>query len=299
MLWQAIIRKNYGCTHFIVQPGHADPGYGTESGPFFEPEAAQASFAEHEVELDITMVPYDDVVYVEDRAQFMQRSEVPAGAKTSVIDETELRRRLNEDLDLPDWYSFPAVIDELRRAYPPRSQQGFTVFFTGLSGSGKSTVANALVNKLREQGSRPVTLLDGDIVRKHLSSELGFPRNTEISTFCAPDLSLPRSPRTGEWRFARPLRPINKPESRCASWWSESAASSKSTWRRLLTSARSVTAKVCTRVRGAGLVQEFTGISDPYEEPQDPEVRIDTAELSAELAAHRVLIKLEGLGYIK
>src|SRR5690606_24009380 len=173
-LWHGIIRKNFGCTHLIVGRDHAGPGSRPDGQPFYAPYAAQELFAAHQDELDITMVPFQQMVWVEDRAQYLPVDETTPDMKVRTISGTEVRRRLREGLDIPEWFSYPQIVEELRRSYPPRSKQGFVVFFTGLSGSGKSTIANALLVKLLEIGGRRVTLLDGDIVRKNLSSELGF-----------------------------------------------------------------------------------------------------------------------------
>ena len=173
-MWHASSRSNSGCTHLIVGRDHAGPGKVSKGEDFYGPYDAQELLTEHGDELDITMVPFQLMVYAENRAQY-----IPIDVKTDDdqvlnISGTELRRRLQEGLEIPEWFSFPDVVTELRRTHPPRHKQGFTVFFTGLSGSGKSTIANALMVKLMEMGGRPVSLLDGDIVRKNLSSELGF-----------------------------------------------------------------------------------------------------------------------------
>src|SRR6476660_4608058 len=154
-LWHAIIRKNYGCTHFIVGRDHAGPGKDSTGKPFYGPYDAQNLLKEHEKEIGITMVPFKNMVYVEEKAQYFPDNEVEPGMRTLDISGTELRRRLQEGADIPEWFSFPEVVAELRRTHPPRHRQGFTVFFTGLSGSGKSTVANALMVKLMEMGGRP------------------------------------------------------------------------------------------------------------------------------------------------
>ncbi|MGH7544678.1 MAG: bifunctional sulfate adenylyltransferase/adenylylsulfate kinase, partial [Gemmatimonadota bacterium] len=173
-VWHAIIRKNHGCTHLIVGRDHAGPGSDSSVTPFYGPYDAQEMLREHEKEIGVAMVPFRMMVYVQDRDAYMPEDEVPEGARALSISGTELRRRLAEGREIPEWFTFPEVAQELRRRYPPRHRQGLTVFFTGLSGSGKSTIANALLVKFLETGGRPVTLLDGDLVRKHLSSELGF-----------------------------------------------------------------------------------------------------------------------------
>ncbi|MGC9419411.1 MAG: bifunctional sulfate adenylyltransferase/adenylylsulfate kinase, partial [Rhodovulum sp.] len=173
-VWHGLIRKNHGCTHFIVGRDHAGPGKNSAGEDFYGPYDAQELFREYETEIGLEMVDFKHMVYVQERAQYEPADEIEEGLTVLNISGTELRRRLAEGLEIPDWFSFPEVVNELRKTRPPRSQQGFTVFFTGLSGSGKSTIANALMVKLMEMGGRPVTLLDGDVVRKHLSSELGF-----------------------------------------------------------------------------------------------------------------------------
>ena len=173
-VWHGIIRRNHGLTHMIVGRDHAGPGKNSQGQDFYDPYAAQDLFRQHQDEIGVEMVDFKQMVYVQERAQYEPRDEVEEGATILDISGTELRRRLREGLEIPEWFSFPEVVTQLRRTSPPRDQQGFTVFFTGLSGSGKSTIANALMVKLMEMGGRPVTLLDGDVVRKHLSSELGF-----------------------------------------------------------------------------------------------------------------------------
>ena len=152
-LWHALIRKNYGCTHFIVGRDHAGPGKGKDGKPFYGPYDAQELMLEYAEEIDITMVPFRNMVYVESRAQYEPEDEVAEGTRTLDISGTEQRRRLYEGIEIPEWFSFPEVVAELRRTHPPRHKQGFTVFFTGLSGSGKSTIANALMVKLMEMAT--------------------------------------------------------------------------------------------------------------------------------------------------
>ena len=173
-VWHGLIRANHGCTHFIVGRDHAGPGKNSKGEDFYGPYDAQDLFKTHEEEIGLEMVDFKHMVYVQEKAQYYPANEVPEGDTVLDISGTELRRRLAEGLEIPEWFSFPEVVTELRRTRPARSKQGFTVFFTGFSGSGKSTIANALMVKLMEMGGRPVTLLDGDVVRKNLSSELGF-----------------------------------------------------------------------------------------------------------------------------
>src|SRR5680860_1058732 len=146
-LWHAIIRKNYGVTHFIVGRDHAGPGSDSSGTPFYGPYDAQDLLREHEAELGVSMVPFKLMVYLEDQDTYMPIDDVPEGARTLSISGTDLRKSLAEGREIPEWFTYPEVVIELRRTHPPRSKQGFTVFFTGLSGSGKSTIANALLVK--------------------------------------------------------------------------------------------------------------------------------------------------------
>ena len=195
------------------------------------------------------MVPFKNMVYVEDKAQYFPEDEVEKGTRTLDISGTELRRRLQEGADIPEWFSFPQVVAELRRTHPPRHKQGFTVFFTGLSGSGKSTVANALMVKLMEMGGRPVTLLDGDLVRKHLSSELGFSKehrdlNIQRIGYVASEIT-----KNGGIAICAPIAPYAATRKRVREMIEPSAASSRFTSRRRSRCARRVTARACTRRR--------------------------------------------------
>src|SRR5690606_20853397 len=176
-VWHAIIRKNHGCTHFIVGRDHAGPGSDSSGKPFYGPYDAQDLVLKHEEELGIKLVPFKLMVYVPADDAYEPIDDVKAAGKAfEMISGTQLRAMLSEGKEIPAWFSYPDVVAELRRSYPPRSKQGFTVFFTGLSGSGKSTVANAVLTKLLEKAGRPVTILDGDVVRTHLSNGLGFSR---------------------------------------------------------------------------------------------------------------------------
>jgi sulfate adenylyltransferase len=291
-VWHSIIRKNYGCTHFIVGRDHAGPG------SWYEPYEAQAELRAHEDELGVTMVPFRQLVYVEELDQYVLDDEVPPGARVLSISGTDLRRRLNEGRDLPAWFTPPAVAAELRRSYPPRAQQGFTVFFTGLSGSGKSTIANALMIKLLEIGGRPVTLLDGDIVRKHLSAELGFSKehrdiNIRRIGFVASEITKNRG-----IALCAPIAPYDATRKEVRSMVERGGG--------LILVYVSTPLEVCeardrkglyARAR-AGIVKEFTGISDPYEPPDDAEVVIDTSDTSPEEAAQQIILQLEHDGYI-
>ena len=298
-LWHGLIRKNFGCTHFIVGRDHAGPGTDPHGQPFYGPYEAQELFSRHEKEMDISLVPFQQMVYVEDRAQYIPVDETTPEMRIKTLTGTEFRRRLNEGLEIPEWFSYPEIITELRKRYPPRHKQGLTLFFTGLSGSGKSTIANALLVKLLEIGGRQVTLLDGDIVRKNLSSELGFSKehrnlNIERIGFVASEIT-----KNGGIAVCAPIAPYRATR-RKVRQMVESLGG-------FVLIYVSTPLEVCEKrdrkglyaKARAGLIKEFTGIDDPYEAPEKAEVVIDTQKLSPELAAHRIIVKLENMGYIR
>lgn len=298
-LWHAIIRKNHGLTHFIVGRDHAGPGKNSQGNDFYDPYAAQELVAQYQDEIGIEMVDFKQMVYVQEKAQYYPIDEVPEGSTVLDISGTELRRRLREGLDIPDWFSFPEVVSELRRTSPPRAKQGFTVFFTGLSGSGKSTIANALMVKLMEMGGRPVTLLDGDVVRKHLSSELGFSKEhrdinikrigyvaSEITKNGGIAICAPIAPYTATRRAVREMI-----ESFGAFVEVHVATSIEECERR--------DRKGLYKLAREGKIKEFTGISDPYEAPETPELRLDTESVDVDHCAHQVILKLERMGLIR
>jgi sulfate adenylyltransferase len=297
-LWHAIIRRNHGCTHLIVGRDHAGPGVDAAGNPFYGPYEAQELFHQHEDELGVTMVPFRQMVYVEDLDSYVPEDEVPEGAQVRSISGTEQRRRLNEGLDLPTWFTPPAVAAELRRSYPPRSRQGFTVFFTGLSGSGKSTIANALLVKLLEIGGRPVTLLDGDLVRKHLSSELGFSkedrdRNIRRIGYVASEIT-----RNGGVAICAPIAPYDDTRRDVRAMVEEGGGFLLVHVATPLSVCEARDRKGLYAKARAGIIEAFTGISDPYEEPADAEVVIDTTEVRADEAAQEIVLHLEREGYI-
>jgi sulfate adenylyltransferase len=297
-IWHGLIRKNHGCTHFIVGRDHAGPGKDTDGKPFYGPYDAQELFKKHEAEMGVVMVPFQMMVYLQNEDRYVPADEVPQGAKVLDISGTELRQRLNEGRDIPAWFTYPEVVQELRRSYPPRHKQGVTIFFTGLSGSGKSTIANALITKFLEMGGRPVTLLDGDLVRKHLSSELGFSKehrdiNIRRIGYVASEIT-----KNGGIAICAPIAPYDATR--------KAVRQMIEPFGGFILVHAATTIEVCEQrdrkglyaKARAGIVKEFTGISDPYEAPTDAEVVIDTAKLSPEEAAQAILLHLEREGFV-
>jgi len=297
-LWHALIRKNYGCTHFIVGRDHASPGYGADGKSFYGPYDAQDLLNKYQEEISIDIVPFRMMVYVANEKKYFPIDQIPEGANTKSISGSELRQLLREGAKIPEWFSYPEVVEELHKTKPKQNKRGFTVFFTGLSGSGKSTLANALMIKLLEDGRRPVTLLDGDIVRMHLSSELGFSKkdrsiNVRRIGFVASEITknggiaicAPIAPYEADRRFNRELiNPlggyievyVNTPLEVCE----------ERDPKGLYAKARE------------GILKEFTGISDPYEKPENAEIIQSSIDEEPEEIVQKIIVKLKKENYL-
>jgi sulfate adenylyltransferase len=298
-VWHGIIRRNHGCTHMIVGRDHAGPGKNSQGKDFYGPYDAQELFKSHAAEIGIEMVDFKQMVYVQEKAQYYPVDEVPEGATVLDISGTELRRRLQEGIEIPDWFSFPAVVEELRRTKPARHKQGFTVFFTGFSGSGKSTIANALMVKLMEMGGRPVTLLDGDVVRKHLSSELGFSKehrdlNIQRIGFVASEIT-----KNGGIAICAPIAPYATTRRTVREMIEQYGAFVEVHVATSLEECERRDRKGLYKLAREGKIKEFTGISDPYDVPENPELRLDTENVEVDHCAHQVLLKLEQMGLVR
>jgi sulfate adenylyltransferase len=298
-VWHAIIRKNYGCTHLIVGRDHAGPGKDKNGTPFYGPYEAQEVLGRYADEIGIGMVPFPMLVYVAERDEYFPENEVPEGLKPLNISGTELRDRLVTGAELPTWFTYPEVAAELRRTHRPRLQQGFTVFFTGLSGAGKSTIANVLQVKLLETGGRSLTVLDGDQVRKNLSSELGFSRehrdlNIRRIGYVASEIT-----KAGGIAICAPIAPYDATRKQVRAMVEPHGGF---VLVHLATSIETCEARdrkgLYAKAR-AGIVKEFTGVSDPYEEPTDAEVVVDTASLSAHESADLILDHLKREGFLE
>ena len=297
-IWHALIRKNHGCTHFIVGRDHAGPGNDTNGKPFYGPYEAQELFKRHEADIGVSMVQFNMMVYLQNDDKYVPDNEVPKGSRVLNISGTELRQRLNEGRDIPTWFTYPEVVQELRRSYPPRHKQGVTVFFTGLSGSGKSTIANVLLTKFLETGGRPVTLLDGDLVRKHLSSELGFSKehrdiNIRRIGYVASEIT-----KNGGIAICAPIAPYDAVRKQVRSMVEPLGGFILVHVSTPLETCEQRDRKGLYAKARAGIVKEFTGISDPYEEPKDAEVVINTADLTPEESAQEIILHLEREGFV-
>jgi sulfate adenylyltransferase len=300
-IWHGLIRKNHGCTHLIIGRDHAGPGTDSNGDSFYGPYDAQKLFKEYEGEMGIEMVDFKHMVYVQERAQYEPFEEIKDKDKITVlnISGTELRRRLNEGLDIPEWFSFPSVVKELRKTKPARSKQGFTVLFTGFSGSGKSTIANALLIKLMEMGGRPVTLLDGDVVRKNLSSELGFSKehrdlNIRRIGYVASEIT-----KNGGIAICAPIAPYASTRDAIREDIEKFGAFIEIHVATSIEECERRDRKGLYKLAREGKIKEFTGISDPYDVPQCPELSLETEDIDVDKCAHQVILKLESMGLIK
>ena len=296
-VWHAIIRRNYGANHFIVGRDHAGPGNDSTGKPFYGPYDAQELLKSVEKEIGVKMVPFEMMVYLPDEDRYELISQVPEGTATASISGTQVREDyLAKDLPLPEWFTRKETSQILLEAYPPRHKQGFCIWFTGLSGSGKSTIAKHLISMLQEYGRNP-TVLDGDVVRTHLSKGLGFSkedRDTNILriSFVAGEIvrhtgaviCAAISPFRQARREARKMVPeehfieifVDTPLEVCEQ--------------------RDVKG-LYARAR-AGELKNFTGIDDPYEEPIEPEIHIKTVGKTPTENAREIIDYLLKMGFL-
>tara|TARA_Y100000590_G_scaffold80611_2_gene89542 strand:- start:3130 stop:4830 length:1701 start_codon:yes stop_codon:yes gene_type:complete len=298
-LWHAIIRKNYGCSHLIVGRDHAGPGNDKNSNPFYKPYEAQELLLKYQNEIGIEVVPFKFMVFVPSKDSYEPIEKIEELTDYQTISGTELRKLLDKGKGIPDWFTYQEVIKELEVSRPPLTQRGFTIFFTGLSGSGKSTLANGLMVKLLEEGSRPVTLLDGDIVRTHLSSELGFSKkhrslNIQRIGFVASEITknggiaicAPIAPYRFDRRFNREL--ISKFGGFLQIYVNTS-----------LEKCEERDAKGLYEMARKGIIKKFTGISDPYEIPENADIIVDSGSNLPEELVSQIYFQIQELGYIR
>ena len=296
-VWHALIRKNYGVTHFIVGRDHAGPGLNSQGVPFYAPYAAQDLLLEHAAEIGIEIMPFPAIVYVKEKGTFLSMNEIGDQDTIEDISGTELRRRLENRLDIPDWFSFPEVIQVLRSAYPPRREQGYTLFFTGLSGAGKSTLAKAVLAKLMESSQRTVTLLDGDIVRKNLSSELGFTkadRDTNIQRigFVASEITKHKG-----IAICAAIAPYAEMRQSIRQMISQHGGFIEIYVSTPVSICKQRDIKGLYKKAELGLITGFTGVNDPYEEPLSPDLEINSADTNISDAVQMILLAIKNLGF--
>ncbi|HEX8338554.1 MAG TPA: bifunctional sulfate adenylyltransferase/adenylylsulfate kinase, partial [Pyrinomonadaceae bacterium] len=297
-LWHAIIRRNFGANHLIVGRDHASPGRDSHDRPFYGPYDAQELVAAHAAETGVRPIPFSELVYIPEEDRYEESSRIPEGKRTASISGTEVREEyLQRGLQLPAWFTRPEVANILGEAHPPRHRQGFCIWLTGLSGAGKSTTAEILTVKLLEHG-RQVTVLDGDVVRTHLSKGLGFSkedRDTNIRRigFVAAEIA-----RHGGGVICAAVSPYHATRNECRAMVGTG---------RFIEVFVDTPLEVCEardtkgmyRQAREGKIKNFTGIDDPYEAPQAPEIRIDTVANTPEENAQSILSYLVEQGFLQ
>tara|TARA_X000000368_G_scaffold197449_1_gene155827 strand:- start:625 stop:2334 length:1710 start_codon:yes stop_codon:yes gene_type:complete len=296
-LWHTIIRKNYGCNYFIIGRDHASPGLNVDNKPFYGPYDAQDILNKHSKELEMNIVPFKQLVYVKEKKSFMGIDEVPKDCASLSVSGTELREMLDKGKTIPEWFSYPEVVKELQKQRPALSKRGFTIFFTGLSGSGKSTLANGLLVKLLEDGRRPVTLLDGDIVRTNLSSELGFAKedrsiNVRRIGFVASEIT-----KNGGIAICAPIAPYRLDRQFNRTMIDPLGGYIEIFVNTPLDICEQRDAKGLYAKARKGLLKQFTGIDDPYEKPENAEIVIDSSIENPEVLVNQILDQIHKMGY--
>lgn len=297
-IWHAIIRKNHGATHFIVGRDHAGPGKNSAGKDFYGPYDAQYAVEKYRDELGIEVVEFQMMTYLPDSDEYRPKDQVPAGVRTLDISGTELRRRLRVGGDIPEWFSYPEVVKVLRESNPPRNAQGFTIFLTGYTNSGKDAIARALQVTLNQQGGRSVSLLLGETVRSELSSELGFTRedrDTNIGriAFVAAELT-----RAGAAVICAPIAPFEEARQEARETISQFGTFF------LVHVATSLEFAEKTDKRGVyararrNSIRNFTGVNDPYEKPTNADLIVDTEKSSVRNIVHQIILMLESQGFL-
>ncbi len=297
-VWHAIIRRNYGANHFIIGRDHAGPGNDSQGRPFYGPYEAQAMLTQYAQEIGVEPVDFKALVYLADEGRYEEADKTPEGARIFSISGTQVREDyLAKGQTLPEWFTRLETAEILQQMYPPRYEQGFCIWFTGLSGSGKSTTAEVLTSLLLERGKQ-ITVLDGDVVRTHLSKGLGFSpedRDTNILRigFVAGEIA-----RHGGSVISAAISPYRR---------------TRNEVRKMVGTDRFIEVFVDTPidvceerdVKGLyararrGQIKGFTGVDDPYEEPIDPEITLNTINISPLENARKIMTYLEEGGFIK
>jgi len=298
-LLHAIIRRNYGANHFIVGRDHAGPGNDSSGKPFYGPYDAQEFMVQYESELGVKMVPFEMLVYLPDDDRYVELKDVPAGAKTLNISGTQVRDDyLAQGKLLPEWFTRPETAEILRQSYPPRHEQGFCIWFTGLSGSGKSATAQVLTDLILERGKN-LTVLDGDVVRTHLSKGLGFSKEDRDTNILRIGFVAGEIVRNGGAVVCAAISPYRNARNEARKMVGENFVMVHMDTPVEVCEQRDVKG-LYAKARQAmadGKPMGFTGVDDPYEEPIDPEITLTGVGITPEENARRVIAYLEEQGY--
>ncbi len=296
-LWHAIIRRNYGATHFIIGRDHAGPGKDSNGNPFFGPYEAQMMLGQYGEEIGVQPIEFKELVYLADEERYEESSKIPENARIFSISGTQVREDyLAKGELLPDWFTRKETAEILQKMYPPRHEQGMCLWFTGLSGSGKSTTAEILTSLLLERG-RQVTLLDGDVVRTHLSKGLGFSREDRDTNILRIGFVAGEIARQGGIVIAAAISPYRTTRNEVRKMVGEE---------RFIEIFVDTPIEVCEErdVKGLyararrGQIKGFTGVDDPYEVPVDAEITLHTVDISSEENARKIIEIMEARGFL-
>jgi sulfate adenylyltransferase len=300
-LLHAIVRRNYGANHFIVGRDHAGPGNDSSGKPFYGPYDAQEMLTQYQDEIGVKMVPFEMLVYLPDEDKYVEVKDVPEGAKTLNISGTQVRDEyLSQGKLLPDWFTRPETAEILRQSYPPRYEQGFCLWFTGLSGSGKSATTQVLAELLLERG-KTITVLDGDVVRTHLSKGLGFSKEDRDTNILRIGFVAGELARHGGGVICAAISPYRAARNEARKMVGEN----------FITVYMDTPVDVCEQRDVKGLYAKarqamadgkpmgFTGVDDPYEPPIDPEITLKGVGVSPEENARKIMAYLQEQGYLE
>lgn len=300
-LWHAIIRKNYGCTHFLIGRDHAGCASSTTGKSYYGPYDAHELAKKHQKDLGIEIVCVEEMVHLKNKKIYVPITEVTEDQKGEVerVSGTQLRKMLLEGLQVPEWFSYPEVIQELRATNRPKYEQGLTIFFTGLSGAGKSTIANGLMVKLHEICHRTVTLLDGDRIRHELAQELGFSKehrdmNILRLGYVASEITKHRG-----IAICAPIAPYEDVRRKVREKVTQYGGYVEIYVSTPLEVCEKRDRKGLYAKARAGKLKGFTGIDDVYEVPIQPELTLDTSKLSPQESIDQIIQTLRKLGYLK
>ncbi|KAK1922150.1 putative phosphoadenosine-phosphosulfate synthase bifunctional enzyme [Papiliotrema laurentii] len=293
-VWHAIIRKNFGATHFIVGRDHAGPGKNSQGQDFYGPYDAQELVTQFKDELQIEMVPFQAMTYLPGSDEYQPVDEVPKGTPTADISGTELRKRLRTGASIPDWFSYTGVVKVLRESYPPRPQQGFTVLLTGLHNSGKDTIARALQVTLQQHGTRSVSLFLGEDIRHQLSPDLSASKEDKHQNLLRIGFVAAELTKAGAAVIAAPTAPYEASRKAIK----EQIAGQGGNYFLVHVA---TPLEWCEKVDRRGLykrarngeIKGFTGIDDVYEEPTDADLTVDLRTDTVPEIVHSIIMTLE------
>ncbi len=297
-IWHALIRRNYGATHFIIGRDHAGPGNDASGKPFYGPYEAQELLAKYAPEIGVEPVPFKELLYLADEERFVEAGQEPKDARVNTISGTQVRDDyLAKGRYLPEWFTRRETSEILLESYPPLHKQGFCLWFTGLSGSGKSTIAEIVTPILMERG-RQLTILDGDVVRTHLSKGLGFSRDDRDTNILRIGFVAGEIVRHNGSVICAAISPYRAARNECRKMVGED---------KFIEIFVDTPIEVCEQrdVKGLyaqarrGELKGFTGVDDPYEPPPNAEIALDTVNVSPEQNARKIIAYLEERGFLQ